>query len=341
MTANIISSNTSAITNDNQKKDSAGISKKRKAEGNIEDVKTQEVVKLLKTEERDLTTFTGDIVQAVPEMKLGLDMELMLLQQVRGEKKNFYLSDEFFYYSYSAPSSNDIFLYSKEKMSKGGMGAIFKGVEIKNNKVKKVVLKQIKDTEKYRQIREGQEPLSISSKNIMKTKISENTSIGVLQVFPFYDSDLDAIAENNGVSFEESLDIAIQSAQGIADLHAEGYIHRDIKPGNIMVKKTDKGWKAKISDLDTVIKQEKSSSFVIGTLGTVGFYPRTVEKIGQPFTQETDMYAFGKTLEILFKSKTISEDKRSQLQNLVQQLTSDNSLSAKETVEELKKIRDS
>lgn len=47
---------------------------------------------------------------------------------------------------------------------------------------------------------------------------------------------LKSIIDGRGLTIEEAVDIAIQVAQGLARAHAKGIIHRDIKPGNLIVQ---------------------------------------------------------------------------------------------------------
>src|SRR5215472_12206999 len=101
----------------------------------------------------------------------------------------------------------------------------------------------------------------------------------------------------------EALDIARQVAQGLAAAHRCGILHRDIKPGNIMI--TSQG-QTKITDfglaklLDSVPSQGDSTA----TLGltrpgeAVGtpLYMSPEQSRGAPVDQRSDIYSFGRVL---------------------------------------------
>ena len=49
-------------------------------------------------------------------------------------------------------------------------------------------------------------------------------------------NDLDRLVRGRGtLPFEQALDCAIQAARGLEAAHAQGIVHRDIKPGNLML----------------------------------------------------------------------------------------------------------
>jgi len=97
----------------------------------------------------------------------------------------------------------------------------------------------------------------------------------------------------DGLSIEESIEIAIQIAEGLERAHEAKIVHRDIKPANLMV--TDRG-RVKILDfgvakLDLSVALTKTGS----TVGTAA-YMSPEQGQGQEVDQRTDLWALGVVL---------------------------------------------
>ncbi|MFM6208284.1 MAG: serine/threonine protein kinase [Planktothrix sp.] len=94
--------------------------------------------------------------------------------------------------------------------------------------------------------------------------------------------------------------ILYQLASGISDIHAQGVIHRDIKPTNM---KIDQENILKIFDFGLARFTGKNDS-TQGFTGTLGFAaPELYQGDYISFTQAVDTYAFGVTAWFLSKEK--------------------------------------
>jgi serine/threonine protein kinase/tetratricopeptide (TPR) repeat protein len=119
---------------------------------------------------------------------------------------------------------------------------------------------------------------------------------------------LDARIKGKPLELKDSLSIASQVADGLAEAHAHGIIHRDIKPANIMitargqVKVMDFGL-AKLIQHSEVVQSEAETEALLSTpgaiIGTVPYMsPEQVR--GQPVDARSDIFSFGVLLyEIL------------------------------------------
>ena len=107
----------------------------------------------------------------------------------------------------------------------------------------------------------------------------------------------------------QKMDIIIQICDGLNYAHHHGIIHRDIKPGNIII--TQEG-RPKITDFG-IAKAAASSTTVLGTiLGTPG-YMSPEQITGKPVDHRTDIFSLGTvfyeflTGEKAFPGKNLTE----------------------------------
>jgi tRNA A-37 threonylcarbamoyl transferase component Bud32 len=101
------------------------------------------------------------------------------------------------------------------------------------------------------------------------------------------------IDERGTIPEREMLPLAIQVAEGLKAAYAAGLIHRDIKPGNILL---DGEGNAKIVDFGLALLLGKGGTAKPTEIWATPYYvpPETIE--GHPEDFRSDMYAFGATL---------------------------------------------
>jgi len=140
-----------------------------------------------------------------------------------------------------------------EKLGEGGMGVVYKAEDLKLKRI--VALKFLppeltRDPEsKERFIQEAQAASALDHPNICTIHEIDETADGQLFiVMACYEGETlkkkvasgqsrEAGSRSAGLSVDSVIDIAIQIAQGLVKAHEHGIIHRDIKPGNIMITK--------------------------------------------------------------------------------------------------------
>lgn len=100
------------------------------------------------------------------------------------------------------------------------------------------------------------------------------------------------IRERGKIPELEMLPFAIEVAQGLKAAHSAGLIHRDVKPGNILL---DAEGYAKIVDFGLALVTQGGSAQATEIWATSYYVPpETIE--GSPEDFRTDIYAFGATL---------------------------------------------
>lgn len=102
---------------------------------------------------------------------------------------------------------------------------------------------------------------------------------------------LSAILEREkSLSIDKTLDIVGQTAAALAAAHAAGLVHRDIKPGNMLI--TPEG-RVKITDFGIARIADQVPLTATGqVMGTVQ-YLSPEQASGQPASQATDVYSLG------------------------------------------------
>ncbi len=109
------------------------------------------------------------------------------------------------------------------------------------------------------------------------------------------------IAKNRTVSLNDILFIGAQVASGLQAAHSKGLVHRDIKPGNIMI--TPEG-KVKVTDFGIVsIQNEESDITKTGSILGTASYISPEQAQGKPVSKESDLYSLGTVLYELITGK--------------------------------------
>ncbi len=109
------------------------------------------------------------------------------------------------------------------------------------------------------------------------------------------------ISGNRTVGLNDILYIGSQVANGLKEAHKRGLVHRDIKPGNIMI--TPDG-KVKVTDFGIVSLQNEESDITKtgAVLGTAS-YISPEQAQGKPVSFESDLYSLGTVLYELISGK--------------------------------------
>jgi serine/threonine protein kinase/tetratricopeptide (TPR) repeat protein len=123
----------------------------------------------------------------------------------------------------------------------GAMGVVYQARDTKLGRL--VALKFLPqqwshdEAAKQRFVREAQAASATHHPNICTIHDIETADDGQLFiVMAFYEgTTLKQRLESGPVALDEALEIATQLADGLAKAHAQGVVHRDIKPGNIML----------------------------------------------------------------------------------------------------------
>lgn len=177
-----------------------------------------------------------------------------------------------------------------EAVVKGSFKAFYGTVEISDEKVKKRGELLVSDAQKF----ETQFPhfrKEFDSPHVMRKPLYEidHGKNKKSLIYPFYDLNVNAYLNKNKLSDHEKLKLFRSYVKGVADIHKQGFVHRDIKELNGLIKLDENGKlkKLKVSDLDSVIEEASCSTDYFGTLQ---YLPVTVMTKKEIQSRKTDMF---------------------------------------------------
>jgi len=191
-----------------------------------------------------------------------------------------------------------------EKLGGGGMGVVYKAEDAKLKR--SVALKFLPfdltrdDEAKERFVHEAQAASALDHPNICNIHEIDETADGQIFIcMAYYEGETlkkkvaSGKATPAGLQVANTIDIAMQIAQGLARAHEAGITHRDIKPANIMI--TNRG-EVKIVDFGLAKLAGRTKITKSGTtMGTVA-YMSPEQAQGAETDHRTDIWSLGVVL---------------------------------------------
>ena len=181
------------------------------------------------------------------------------------------------------------------KLGGGGMGVVYTARDTKLGRL--VALKFLPpqwshdEGAKQRFVREAQAASATNHRNICVIHNIDETADGRLFiVMAYYEGEtLKQRLERGPIPIVEAVEIASEIADGLAKAHAQGVVHRDVKPGNLIV--TEDG--VKILDFGLAKFADALQLTVPGsTIGTVA-YMSPEQARGEEADARSDVWALG------------------------------------------------
>jgi serine/threonine protein kinase/Tfp pilus assembly protein PilF len=208
-------------------------------------------------------------------------------------------------------------------LGKGGMGKVLLAEDIilkRKVAIKTILTGTLVDSSaKARFLREAQTASRLDHPNICTLyEIYEENNHDYI-VMQYVDGlSLDQIIKVKPLGIMRTLDIALQLCSGMIEAHENCIIHRDIKPGNIMVDKKGivkildfglaKFGKDAPSEAEAMAEKDLTEKgFVLGTVS----YLSPEQASGKPVDHQTDIFSFGILMyEMLEGANPFKEDEQ-------------------------------
>jgi serine/threonine protein kinase len=184
------------------------------------------------------------------------------------------------------------------ELGRGGMGVVYKGHESSLNRY--VAIKVLADSlahdegVKERFLREARSMAALNDPHIIQIYFISEDEGQTYFVMEFVEGEsLGSMLKREGkLSVEQSAKVIQQTAMGLSTAHDRGVVHRDIKPGNLMINSRGA---VKIADFGIALSNYDLSKKLTTTgefVGTPGYLSPEV-CLGKPVDQRSDIFSLG------------------------------------------------
>ena len=183
-----------------------------------------------------------------------------------------------------------------EELGKGGMGAVYKALDtqIKEEVAIKLIRPEVASNEETLERFSNELKLArkISHKNVCRMyHLEREGDTPYISMEYLEGQDLkDRMQKKEKLTPEETIEIAKQVCEGLAEAHRMGVVHRDLKPQNIMM---DKGGQAKIMDFGIARSVEAAGVTATGVIIGTPDYISPEQAEGQDVDHRSDIYSLG------------------------------------------------
>ena len=187
----------------------------------------------------------------------------------------------------------------RQVLGTGAFGIVFKGSDVRKNIV---AAKRIDGNDHPRILtQELNKFLQLEHPNVMKILDVEKSDKVVWMVMAFCElGDLNRFYRERNVPYKANVNIMKQITAGIHYLHSQDIVHRDIKPGNILVS-SEHPLVVQLTDFDIskCLDPEVETSLMTSNVGTLAFKaPEFFQRISPgkiEYHRNVDIYAAGLT----------------------------------------------
>lgn len=188
----------------------------------------------------------------------------------------------------------------REFIGRGAMGIVLKGWQAELNRFVAVKVMSpylaVSGAARRRFEREAQAAAAILHPNVMPIHSVSSTARLPYLVMPFLscESLQERVNREGPLPLIEQLQIAVQVARGLAAAHAQGLVHRDVKPANILLEMgVDR---VMLTDFGLARAVDDASLTRSGVIAGTPQYMSPEQAGGDPIDQRSDLFSFGSVM---------------------------------------------
>jgi len=192
----------------------------------------------------------------------------------------------------------------EQVLGRGGMGIVVGAVHVELGQ--RVALKVLKDECAAdpeiveRLLREARATAALKTDHVVRVidvaRLPNNVPYIVMEYLEGRDAA--ALLASGPLPIEEAVGIVAQACEGLAEAHAAGIVHRDVKPQNLFISRQNDGH-AHVKILDFGIARDvRGGSTLTQTATVIGSPPYMApeQMIAAPVDARTDVWSIGATL---------------------------------------------
>lgn len=189
-----------------------------------------------------------------------------------------------------------------EFIGRGGCGIVFKGFDQKLHRMVaiKVMLPDLAVTSPARQrfLREARATAAIRHENVVHIYAVEEAPIPFLVMEYIAGVSLQQLISDTGpLDLPSILRLGRMIAEGLEAAHRQGLIHRDIKPGNILI---DSGTgQVKITDFGLARSADDANQSMTGAIAGTPLYMSPEQVKGERLDKRSDLFSLGSVLYVM------------------------------------------
>ena len=181
-----------------------------------------------------------------------------------------------------------------EEIGRGGMGVVFRGwdIDLERPVAVKLLAATLETAEaRDRLVREARAAAALSHPRVVAVH-----DVGEHGNMPYFVMELvegPSLRERKPESLDELIDIATQICGALAHAHEHGLVHRDLKPGNVLLEDHAGSPSVKLVDLGLAIRERGVRVTREGGISGTVSYMAPEQALGREVDGRTDLYALG------------------------------------------------